>query len=71
MSDVDYCILCSLVESISEQDKRRLQNVMAYGEDGKNIEDIPRQRRPPPTERVQEKEIDRFEEGNYDYAHLV
>ena len=44
---------------------------MAYGEDGKNIEDIPRQRRPSPTERVQEKEIDRFDEGKYDSAHLV
>ena len=43
---------------------------MAYGEDGKNIEDIPRQRRPSPTERVQEKEIDRFDEGKYDSAHL-
>lgn len=36
---------------------------MAYGEDGKNIEDIPRQRRPSPTARAQEKEIDRFDEG--------
>ncbi|XP_073246485.1 UPF0193 protein EVG1 homolog [Porites lutea] len=49
-------------KSISEQDKRRLQNVMAYGEDGKNIEDIPKQRRPSPTVRAQEKEIDRFDE---------
>lgn len=44
---------------------------MAYGEDGKNIEDIPRKRRPSPTERAQEKEIDRFDEGKYDSAHLV
>lgn len=35
---------------------------MAYGEDGKNIEDIPRQRSLP-EERVKEKEIDRFDEG--------
>lgn len=44
---------------------------MAYGEDGKNIEDIPRQRQPSPTARAQEKEIDRFDEGKYDSAHLV
>lgn len=37
---------------------------MAYGEDGKNIEDPPRQRRPSPREMVQEKEVDRFDEGN-------
>ena len=36
---------------------------MAYGEDGKNIEDIPKQRRSLPGEQVQEKEIDRFDEG--------
>ena len=36
---------------------------MAYGEDGKNIEDIPKQRRPLPEEQVREKEIDRFDEG--------
>ncbi|KAJ7372667.1 hypothetical protein OS493_017939 [Desmophyllum pertusum] len=47
---------------ISEKDKRRLQNVMAYGEDGKNIEDVPRQRRPSPREGAQEKEVDRFDE---------
>lgn len=35
---------------------------MAYGEDGKNIEDIPRERSLP-EERVKEKEIDRFDEG--------
>lgn len=38
--------------------------MMAYGEDGKNIEDPPRQRRPSPREMVQEKEVDRFDEGN-------
>ena len=48
---------------ISEKDKRRLQNVMAYGEDGKSIEDIPKQRRSLPEEQVREKEIDRFDEG--------
>jgi len=47
---------------ISEKDKRRLQNVMAYGEDGKNIEDVPRQKKPSPREMVQEKEVDRFDE---------
>ena len=57
-----FIIIC-LLESISEKDKRRLQNVMAYGEDGKMIEDAPRQRRPPPGEREQEKEVDRFDEG--------
>ncbi|XP_074638159.1 UPF0193 protein EVG1 homolog [Acropora palmata] len=47
---------------ISEKDKRRLQNVMAYGEDGKEIEDPPRQRRVVSEEKGQEKEIDRFDE---------
>lgn len=44
---------------------------MAYGEDGKNIEDIPKQRRPSPTAREQEKKIDRFDEGKYDSARFV
>ena len=53
---------------------------MAYGEDGKDIEDPPRQRRPSPAEREQEKEVDRFDEGmtlqipngcvNSNYKHL-
>ncbi|XP_068672708.1 UPF0193 protein EVG1 homolog [Montipora foliosa] len=47
---------------ISEKDKRRLQNVMAYGEDGKEIEDTPIQKRLLPVEKVSEKEIDRFDE---------
>ncbi|XP_027046963.1 UPF0193 protein EVG1 homolog [Pocillopora damicornis] len=47
---------------ISEKDKRRLQNVMAYGEHGKDIEDVPTQRRPPPKEMAPEKEVDRFDE---------
>ena len=47
-----------------EKDKRRLQNVMAYGEDGKDIDEVPR-RRPSPAERVQEKEVDRFDEGSF------
>lgn len=37
---------------------------MAYGEDGKNIEDVPKQERPSPGEQLQEKEVDRFDEGN-------
>ena len=37
--------------------------MMAYGEDGKNIEDVPTQRRPSPREGAQEKEVDRFDEG--------
>lgn len=38
---------------------------MAYGEDGKEIEDPPRQRRVLPEEKYQdqEKETDRFDEG--------
>ncbi|KAL9956561.1 hypothetical protein ACROYT_G038054 [Oculina patagonica] len=47
---------------ISEKDKRRLQNVMAYGEDGKTIEDVPKQKRPSSKEMVEEKEVDRFDE---------
>lgn len=38
--------------------------MMAYGEDGKNIEDVPKQKRPSPREQLQEKEVDRFDEGN-------
>ena len=37
---------------------------MAYGEDGKNIDNAPRQKKPSPREMVQEKEVDRFDEGN-------
>lgn len=47
---------------ISEKDKRRLQNVMAYGEHGKDIEDVPTQRRRPAKEMKPEKEVDRFDE---------
>ena len=36
---------------------------MAYGEDGKEIEDTPIQKRLLPEEKVSEKEIDRFDEG--------
>ena len=38
--------------------------MMAYGEDGKNIEDVPKQKRPSPGEQLQVKEVDRFDEGN-------
>ena len=37
--------------------------MMAYGEDGKTIEDVPKQTRPSPGEQLQEKEVDRFDEG--------
>lgn len=47
---------------------------MAYGEDGKEIEDPPRQRRVVSEEKGQEKEIDRFDEGmnysNYFIVHI-
>ena len=52
------------LEYISAKDKRRLQNVMAYGEHGKDLEeDKPRRRRTPQEER-DEPEVDRFEEGS-------
>ena len=58
-------IICFFLELISEKDKRRLQNVMAYGEHGKDIEDVPTQRRPPPKEMAPEKEVDRFDESKH------
>ena len=38
---------------------------MAYGEHGKDIEDVPTQRRPPPKEMAPEKEVDRFDESKH------
>lgn len=37
---------------------------MAYGEDGKSIDDVPKQRKSSPKELVEQKEVDRFDEGN-------
>ena len=55
---------CSpLLESITEKDKRRLQNTMAYGEEGAAmIEETPRPRLPQ-REVKPEPEVDRFDEG--------
>ena len=61
MNNFVFCIWHP--ELISEKDKRRLQNVMAYGEHGKNIEEIPSGRRIPARENEKQKEIDRFDEG--------
>ena len=56
-------ILLWILEYISDKDKRRLQNVMAYGELGKDINDEKPKRRTVPQERQEEPEIDRFDEG--------
>lgn len=38
---------------------------MAYGEHGKDIEDVPTQRRPLPKDMAPEKEVDRFDESKH------
>ena len=53
----------SFPESITEKDKRMLQNTMAYGEEGAAmIEETPPPRKPQ-KEVQSEVEIDRFDEG--------
>jgi len=62
----------SLLEHITANDKRRLQNVMAYGEYGRNITDKPRARskdEKPSTPPKQEP--DRFDEGMYIHLPLI
>ena len=56
-------VLFYFPESITEKDKRMLQNTMAYGEEGAAmIEETPRPRKPQ-KEVKPEVEIDRFDEG--------
>lgn len=65
-----HCDYLSSSEQITANDKRRLQNVMAYGEYGKNINLNPKERKEKKPSAPPKVEADRFDEGQSHLANL-